>query len=856
MIKILHVDDEPALLEITRIFLEKESEYSVKNANSAIEGISLLKSEPFDAIISDFEMPGMNGIEFLKEIRALGFSTPFIIFSGRGREDVLIEAINNGADFYLQKGGKPKAQFAEMKNMIVQAVKRKQAEKALRESEERYRAVVESQTEFVCRFAPSGIINFANEAFCRNYNVESSSIIGRSLKTKIPRSDRKRLEVNLRLLRPNNPVLDIEHRVIMPDGEVRWQHWIDRAIFDENGNIVEYQAVGRDTTIQKRMQKSLKEEINYVQALMNTIAAPVFFRDTKGVYYDCNLAFEEFVGYSRDEIIGKNIYDFFEKDLADVYAKKDEEIVKNPHVQRYEFCANNSKGEKKDVIFSKTARFAEDGTVSGIVGIIIDISDRKKIENNLIKEVNFVQALKDTIPAPVFYRDRYGIYYDCNVAFEELVGLSKDEIIGKNIHDFFEKDLADVYTKKDLEIINNPHLQQYEYTINNAKGERIDVLFSKTALFGADGNVLGIVGVILDISNRKKMEEALRKNEEKFRTLADYTYDLESWIGPDKNIVYISPSCERITGFKPDEFTKNGIRVIKNLIHPDDLESFIRHYESFSEEMTDVVHFDFRIIRPDDGKLKWLSHYCQPVYDSSGKWLGRRETCRDITLRKEYEDKVSEVNEKLNLLSSVTRHDVLNQVTALLGYFELSREMAADNPQAAMMVGKMEVIASTIQHQITFTKDYQEIGVHSPAWQNLSETVWYSAYMVSQGDVLVDVSIDEKIEIYADPLLNKVFYNFIDNSIRHGGEKLSQINIFSEMSDDLLKIIYTDDGQGISCHDKDKILLKGFGKNTGYGLFLTSNVLAMTGMNINECGVPGEGVRFEITVPGGMYRIK
>ena len=165
------------------------------------------------------------------------------------------------------------------------------------------------------------------------------------------------------------------------------------------------------------MQIDLQEKVNYVQALMDTMPAPVFYRDTKGIYHDCNRAFEELVGLSKAEIIGKTIHDFFEKDLADHYAMMDQKIVDNPHVQLYEYEINNAKGERSDVLFSKTARFAADGTVDGIVGVIMDISERKKMERELIEEVNFVQALKDTIPAPVFYRDVNGIYHDCNLAF-------------------------------------------------------------------------------------------------------------------------------------------------------------------------------------------------------------------------------------------------------------------------------------------------------------------------------------------------------------------------------------------------------------------------------------------------------
>ncbi|HEX3002344.1 MAG TPA: response regulator, partial [Methanoregula sp.] len=122
MLSLLYVDDEPGLLEIGKLFLETSGGFTVTTAVSGNEGLDELAVHPFDAIVSDYQMPEMNGIQFLKAVRKSYGSIPFILFTGRGREEVVIEAINNGADFYLQKGGDPKAQFAELAHKIRQAV--------------------------------------------------------------------------------------------------------------------------------------------------------------------------------------------------------------------------------------------------------------------------------------------------------------------------------------------------------------------------------------------------------------------------------------------------------------------------------------------------------------------------------------------------------------------------------------------------------------------------------------------------------------------------------------------------------------------------------------------------------------
>lgn len=118
MISILLVDDEVQFLEVTRMFLEKGRGIRVTTATSGSQALEILEHQRFDAIISDYAMPGMNGIEFMKQVKAMGDDTPFVIFTGKGREDVVIDALNFGADLYLEKSPDPRTQFSEMMQKV------------------------------------------------------------------------------------------------------------------------------------------------------------------------------------------------------------------------------------------------------------------------------------------------------------------------------------------------------------------------------------------------------------------------------------------------------------------------------------------------------------------------------------------------------------------------------------------------------------------------------------------------------------------------------------------------------------------------------------------------------------------
>lgn len=211
-------------------------------------------------------------------------------------------------------------------------------------------------------------------------------------------------------------------------------------------------------------------------------------------------------------------------------------------------------------------------------------------------------------------------------------------------------------------------------------------------------------------------------------------------------------------------------------------------------------------------------------------------------------------NKKLNILSSITRHDILNQLTALLGYQEIAREMCSDASLLEIM-RKEQHAADAIRRQIEFTRHYQDIGIRSPVWHSIGEVVQKIRSTSQYENISIDIAgiLSPPIEIYADPLFPLICENLIDNSIRHG-EHVTRILFSSEQIGVELILIYQDNGVGISPEEKVKIFNRGFGKHTGMGLFLTQEILAITGLSIRETGEQGKGSRFEILVPAGSFR--
>jgi|WetSurMetagenome_2_1015567.scaffolds.fasta_scaffold02159_8 PAS domain S-box-containing protein len=226
----------------------------------------------------------------------------------------------------------------------------------------------------------------------------------------------------------------------------------------------------------------------------------------------------------------------------------------------------------------------------------------------------------------------------------------------------------------------------------------------------------------------------------------------------------------------------------------------------------------------------------------------------DITERKKAENALLLANKKLNLLSSITRHDVNNQLMSVNGFLELLHKKVPD-PTLEDFFIRITKASKRISAMIQFTREYEEIGVKAPAWQDCRTLVGTAEKEALLGQVIVKNDLPAGIEVFADPLIVKVFYNLMDNAVRHGGRITTiRFSVKEDGGDQVL--ICEDDGDGVVGEEKERIFERGFGKNTGMGLFLSREILDITGITIKENGEPGKGARFEMTVPKGAWRIE
>ncbi|MFA4876244.1 MAG: response regulator [Methanoregula sp.] len=227
---------------------------------------------------------------------------------------------------------------------------------------------------------------------------------------------------------------------------------------------------------------------------------------------------------------------------------------------------------------------------------------------------------------------------------------------------------------------------------------------------------------------------------------------------------------------------------------------------------------------------------------------------RDITRQRTLQRKQREIHKKLQLMQKIFRHDLNNQITAIFGYLSLLKRETS-NPAFLGFIQKEEKIVESIQKSMGFTKIYENLGDESAVWIDISEVFSSAWASLEQETVQLDLP-GKPLEICVDPLFRNVVFNLLDNTLRHGGKELSLIRVSFAPSEKQVVIRYEDNGVGIAGENKEKIFNRGFYKNNGFGLLLSREILSLTGLSIRETGIYGNGACFEITVPVGMWRYK
>jgi PAS domain S-box-containing protein len=1086
MLSILYVDDEPGLLEIGQLFLETTGEFTVRTVQSGREALDLLSCTDFDAVISDYQMPEMDGIELLKRVRQSYGGLPFILFTGKGREEIVIEAINNGVDSYLQKGGDPKAQFAELAHRVRQAISRRRAEIALSDSERRLADIINFLPDATFAIDTERYVIAWNHAIEEMTGIPAGEMLGKGeyeyavafygsrrpiLIDLVFEPDEKIADYYVNIQRAGNTI-SAETSLPHPKGKRIDVLAKASPLYNREGKITGAIEAIRDISDRKRSEEELRaanEQLaasgEELQAQFNELA-----ESEKGMR-ESEARLSYMIGfYERAHKTEKDLLDYalegagivtgsplgylaflnaeeseltmyaWSKTAMDECTLRDKPLVYKtgttglwgePVRQRQPVITNNydapdpaKKGYPEGhprIIRHMGIPVIEDGHIVLIAGVankssgytehdadelvllmqgLWTILKRKRAEQTQRESEAKYRSLVEHVPVGMhFYElnpDGALIFTGANPGADQILGIENSRFVGKTIEEAFpglagtevpsryreaaahgavwqteqvdyegqrirgafsvtafpiaEGSMVAMFTditrrkqtERELQAAyeqisaSEEELREQYDELSSAQGEiqarkqqmeeiaatvpgvvyqfsakpdgstSINYVSARSEeIFGFDhstadylrwftdhlfqedrerftasvedavragtrwefegrfvrpsgemiwfrgisspvrhGDELVYSGVLLDITERKHTEEAMHESELKYRMLVESSNDIIYTISADGILTFVSPSWTTLLGYPTQEVIGRSFR---QFVYPEDIpacEAFLAKVVRTGERQTGIV---YRVLHAN-GSVRIYTTNISPVLDDAGTLISYIGNAQDITDMKRSENAIRESNRKLNLLNSITRHDLANQLTVVQGYTQLALLRKPD-PVTAEFIAKIDVAAGAMQRQIEFTRNYQELGVQAPAWYTINEIV-----MAVKPPNIALTCTCISVDVFADPMIGKVFFNLFDNAIRHGG-KVTAITVQCSVSSDELVITVADNGVGISLDEKPKIFRKGYGKHTGFGLFLVREILAITGIFIHETGVHGKGARFEIAIPKGAYRI-
>lgn len=408
---------------------------------------------------------------------------------------------------------------------IREEAQRKETEAALRASEKRYRAIVEDQSELITRFSPDLSLKFVNEAYCRYFGEEREKLLGQGFLHHVPAEDQERLQVHLSSLNALNAVAQIEHRVRDGRGEIRWMQWIDHGIFDEGGNLLEIQAVGRDITSQKLAESALQESEAKYRQIIDLLPDPTFVIDPEGQVIAWNRAIEEMTGVASEAIMGRGDYEYAipfygcrRPLLIDLVFLPDGELEKRySPLQREgeviiaETYIPSFRGKEVFLWGKASLIYDRKGRAIGAIESIRDITDAKRAESALRESERRFREILENVELAAIILDKEGRLIFCNDFLLEVTGWRREELLGADLIEGFvaQENRAETRLVFDEMIESGKTLAHFENDILTRKGERRTVRWNNTILRDAAGEVLGLTCIGEDVTARRQLERQL-----------------------------------------------------------------------------------------------------------------------------------------------------------------------------------------------------------------------------------------------------------------------------------------------------------------------------------------------------------
>lgn len=630
-----------------------------------------------------------------------------------------------------------------LQGVIIDITGQKNTEDELLKSKERYKALVEQQTEMITRWKPDGSFTYVNDIFCRFFGKKREELIGRKYIPEMPVEDLERFTRFFAGLDKNNPVGNFTHRVVMEDGEVRWLRWTDTAIFNEDGEIVEYQTVGRDITARKKAEEALKGSEQQLQMIFDNAPIGMAITDLERCFVKVNKAFCDIVGYTKDELLKTSF-----PEISHPGDRKIDDYVFNRTLKEnqpgihFEKRYIRKDGKTVFVELHITVLKDSDGKPFRHICQVVDFTERKESEQKLRLTQARLSTILNNLPNVAIYEYGEGINF-VSENIMDILGYPAEEFM-KDEHLFsnlmISEDIGN-YDRKVTEwrktgakgVLSN------EVRVRNKKGEIVwleDHMFEVVPAVGKPY----FSGIMIDITQQKNVQERIQETETRLSAILKNLPKLVVYqSGHGKE--FISDNFESMTGYTTSEVLKQKY-FFGSIIHPDDVPKVKQSLSDWHKRNeVGMLVMEFRL-RKKDGSLMWIEDHMFKV-SSNGNKSFLSGILIDVTERKLAEQKISQSLEEKELLLKEIHHRVKNNLQVVSSLLKLQAGNAPDeNTQNILIDSQNRVRSMALVHQKLYqSKDLSQINF-SEYLKQLSDQL-FNVFKDHNGLIDLDINVKE-----------------------------------------------------------------------------------------------------------------
>lgn len=817
-IRVLVVDDVEASADLIAEFLARERDhFEIHTETDPTSVVDQL--DAVDCIVSDYDMAPLDGMELLDRVRSRDETFPFILLTGKGSERIASKAIGAGVTDYLQKGGTDR--YPVLANRIEHAVSTHRARRA----QTLFETLTEASMDSIMVIQPDETIAFASVTEDSTIDSSGDELVGRTFTSIVASGARDRISRAFDTVVAGEETFETEVRMATDTWcDLRLQNRLDD---DQIHGVV---ATLKDISDRKQREAQLETINDRLDTIVSTLPVIVFAIDQDGTFTLSEGAALADLGHTPGEVVGKHV--------EDVYAEMPEILSTVERVLDGEFVRDTL--EVGGLVFESTyqPRFDEDGSVTGLVGVAIDVTDRIERERELERYETIVQAAGD----PMYTLDADARFEFVNEALIEMSGYDRDTLIGSHASLIMNEDDIEIGTDLIRELLSEGGRHgTHELDIYTADGQRIPCE-NHLVLLPFEDDFRGTAGVIRDISDRKQRERELRT---KNRAIDDAPVgiaisDLDDGTAP---FIYVNEEFQTITGYATDELLGEDWHLLFG--------------ETTAEEHVEMVDGAIHELRSASIRLRakrrtgsefWCHLQLAPVVTDDGTVTNIVGFVRDVT-------ETIERRQQLAVLDRVLRHNLRNDMNKIIGnaqnvcesatgeVAEYGHEIITVSEQLLNLVEKERAIAQ----QLDDPQPVQSMTVGELVLPPID------GFRDRFPEVPIDVHIDETSVVHTIPQVRQAVGELLENAVEHAEREDPSVSLTASVSDANLSIRIADNGPGIPNHERDVLRddneIDALYHGSGAGLWLVKWIVNQAGGTLTFHENEPRGTVVEVMIP-------